>query len=377
MRYDIESGGSEEMKRNSMRGRMIPLLAAVLLLQGCAAADAGTDISAAAGAVEGHSEEGARSTILDEKMEREAQEADGTCQDPGGGVTFTDDIGRTVTVERHDRVVTMIGSFTDIWLLAGGEVVGAANDSWDSFDLDLGADVINIGSHVEPDIEKIIAAEPDLVIASANTDADIKMEKLLADSGITVAYFSVSNFNEYLNMLEICTDITGRKDLYAQNGTAVQEQVEAARKRVNQRNLEGKEAPRIVFLRASASSVRAKGSYGNVGGEMLADLGCINIADDDDSLLDDLSMEAVIAADPDFIFVTTQGKDADAVRQNIEETLLDNPAWNALSAVKNGRYFLLEKELYNLKPNARWGEAYQKLADILYGKAADDPQQKK
>lgn len=365
------------MKRNSMRGRMIPLLAAVLLLQGCAAADAGTDISAAAGAVEGHSEEGARSTILDEKMEREAQEADGTCQDPGGGVTFTDDIGRTVTVERHDRVVTMIGSFTDTWLLAGGEVVGAANDSWDSFDLDLGADVINIGSHVEPDIEKIIAAEPDLVIASANTDADIKMEKLLADSGITVAYFSVSNFNEYLNMLEICTDITGRKDLYAQNGTAVQEQVEAARKRVNQRNLEGKEAPRIVFLRASASSVRAKGSYGNVGGEMLADLGCINIADDDDSLLDDLSMEAVIAADPDFIFVTTQGKDADAVRQNIEETLLDNPAWNALSAVKNGRYFLLEKELYNLKPNARWGEAYQKLADILYGKAADDPQQKK
>ena len=65
------------------------------------------------------------------------------------------------------------------------------------------------------------------------------------------------------------------------------------------------------------------------------------------------------------------------MRQNIEETLLDNPAWNALSAVKNGRYFLLEKELYNLKPNARWGEAYQKLADILYGKAADDPQQKK
>ncbi len=81
--------------------------------------------------------------------------------------------------------------------------MGAANDSWDSFDLDLGADVINIGSHVEPDIEKIIAAEPDLVIASANTDADIKMEKLLADSGITVAYFSVSNFNEYLNMLEM------------------------------------------------------------------------------------------------------------------------------------------------------------------------------
>lgn len=26
----------------------------------------------------------------------------------------------------------------------------------------------------------------------------------------------------------------------------------------------------------------------------------------------------------------------------------------------------MEKELYHLKPNARWGEAYQKVADILY-----------
>ncbi len=65
--------------------------------------------------------------------------------------------------------------------------------------------------------------------------------------------------------------------------------------------------------------------------------------------------------------MTTQGKDAEAVQQNIVDTLLNNPAWNRLSAVKNGRYYVLEKELYNLKPNVRWGEAYQKLANILYG----------
>lgn len=374
---EIESGGYEEMAKNYMKKWIFPFLAAILLLQGCADTGA-TKTEAVTGnvveaTVEEHSEGETRSTILEEKLEKEAEKLaeEEASQEGETGVSFIDDVGRNVTVESHDRVVTLIGSFTDIWLLAGGEVVAAANDSFDSFDLDLGADVVNIGSHVEPDIEKIIAAKPDLVIASANTDADLKMEKLLTDSGITVAYFSVSNFNEYLNMLEICTDITGRKDLYARNGTDVQKQVDAARELVNQRNLEGKEAPRIVFLRASASGIKAKGSYGNVGGEMLAELGCINIADDDDSLLDDLSMEAIIAADPDFIFVTTQGKDADAVQQNIEETLLGNPAWNSLSAVKDGRYFLLEKELYNLKPNARWGEAYQKLADILYGGETD------
>ena len=29
----------------------------------------------------------------------------------------------------------------------------------------------------------------------------------------------------------------------------------------------------------------------------------------------------------------------------------------------------MDQQLYNLKPNARWGEAYEKLAEILYGEA--------
>lgn len=287
------------------------------------------------------------------------------------GITFTDDLGRTVTVKSHERVVTMIGSFTDIWLLAGGDIVATANDSWTSFDFGLGDDVINIGSHVEPDAEKVIAAKPDLIIASANTDADVNMEKLFADAGITTAYFAVSDFEDYIRMLEICTDITGRKDLLQKNGYDVRNQVDAAKERAQKRIADGEKAPTVVFLRASTSSIKAKGSKDNVGGVMLANLGCINIADDDASLIDDLSMEAIIAADPDYIFVTTQGTDTEAVLANVEETLLNNPAWNKLTAVKNNQYYMLEKELYNLKPNARWGEAYEKLEAILYGESSD------
>ena len=35
-------------------------------------------------------------------------------------VTFTDDLGRQVTADRPERVVCLIGSFADIWYLAGG-----------------------------------------------------------------------------------------------------------------------------------------------------------------------------------------------------------------------------------------------------------------
>lgn len=275
-------------------------------------------------------------------------------------ICFTDDLGRQISLKPPGKVAALIGSFADIWLLAGGELAAAANDSWDSLSLPLGEQVVNLGSITEPDVESLIMAQPDLVLASVNTDADLALEEILLQAGIPVAYFSVSDFEEYLHMLDICTMLTGRRDLYEENGLKVQEEIRKVKERVDG------SSPRVLFLRASASSVKAKGSEGNVCGEMLADLGCINIADSEDSLLEDLSMEAIIAADPDYIFITTQGSNQEAAMENARQLLIQNPAWNTLTAVKEGRYYVLDKRLYNLKPNARWGEAYRGLADILY-----------
>jgi len=276
-------------------------------------------------------------------------------------ITFTDALGREVTVTGHERVASLLGSFTDIWLLAGGDVVASASDAWDSLELDLDtATVVNVGSFLDPDVEQLIATKPDLVLASANTDAQVELEEVFAQAGIVTAYFDVSDFEAYLQMLDVCTDITGRKDLYEQNGLQVQAQIENVLERVDG------SAPTVLFLRAASSNVKAKNSEGTVGGEMLKSLGCVNIADQDGSLLEDLSMEAIIAADPDYIFVTTQGSDTEAAMQNVEELLISNPAWQSLSAVKEDRYYVLDKKLYNNKPNAKWGEAYAYLADILY-----------
>ncbi len=42
------------------------------------------------------------------------------------GYTFTDDLGNQVTVSSHERVVAGMGSFANIWELAGGTLVGAS-----------------------------------------------------------------------------------------------------------------------------------------------------------------------------------------------------------------------------------------------------------
>ena len=77
------------------------------------------------------------------------------------------------------------------------------------------------------------------------------------------------------------------------------------------------------------------------------------------------NLEAVIAAEPDFILVTTMGSSDEAAMAYMEETFESNPAWAGLSAVQNGRYVLLPRELFHYKPNARWGESYAYLAKIL------------
>lgn len=281
---------------------------------------------------------------------------------PDDAVTLTDDLGRQLSLPKPRRTAALIGSFADVWCLAGGQetLVAAADDAWTSFDLDLEG-VANLGAIKEPNLEILLAAEPDLILASCNTAADLELLDTFESADIPVAYFDVQNLQDYLRMLEICTELTGCPENYERYGLQVQAQVEEALARRDG------SAPTVLCLRATGSSCKAKGSVDNVLGEMLADLGCVNIADGDDALLENLSLEAIIQADPDYIFAVLQGADSTAAQTTLEAALLSNPAWEHLRAVQEGRFYTLDHRLYNLKPNARWGESYEKLADILYG----------
>lgn len=55
------------------------------------------------------------------------------------------------------------------------------------------------------------------------------------------------------------------------------------------------------YFTCSSKWCKSQGSEGSVGGELLKDLGCVNIADSDSGLLDNLSLEAIVTADPDYI----------------------------------------------------------------------------
>lgn len=282
-------------------------------------------------------------------------------------VVFTDALGREVTIEKEpQRVAALIGSFADVWQLSGGTVCATAEDAWDDLGLELG-DAVSLGGAHSPSLETLLSTEPDFVIASASTSSNVEMKEVLENAGIPVAYFDVDCFEDYLNMLDICTDMTGRKDLYEQNGTRIAEQIEAIREECAAADLTEKERT-VLLLRAASTSVKAKNSEGTILGEMLKDLGCINIADSDETLLENLSVESVIRQEPYRIFVVTMGSDTEKAMDNLSRMMEENPTWGTLEAIRENRLYVMDRKLFNNKPNAKWAESYEKLSEILLEK---------
>lgn len=277
-----------------------------------------------------------------------------------GEISFTDALGNEVTLQQPQRVICTMGSFAQTWYLAGGKVLATTSDAIEDRKLDLGGEVENIGTVKQPNLEKIMALNPDFVILSADIATHVSAAETLKKAGIPCALFKVEYFQDYLDMLNILTDITGRKDLYKKNGLAIDAQIKETIAKVDPTK-----RPTVLFLRAYSTGAKSKGED-NMVGVMLKDLGADNIASRHPSLLETITMEEMMKADPDYIFVATMGASDEEALAALKDMLFSNKAMQELKAVKNNHYYVLDKELFHYKPNHRWAESYAYLYKLLY-----------
>ena len=290
--------------------------------------------------------------------------------EPVGPVTFTDDLGNEITVEDPERVVATMGSFGKIWELAGGSLVGISDDvdTYSGYAIS-SPNVQRVGAFTSIDLEKVIALEPDFVIMTglatgrAGAGSQLEFKETLEAAGITVAYFTVTTFQDYMRMLNICTQITGRIDLFKINGSEVKDRIETTLALVSQ--VSGGEKPRVMLMTTYSGGQQLLDSK-TQNGSILSFLSAVNIADENPSLLKEFSLEAIIAANPEFIFVQPRGENAEEAARILQELTAADPAWNQLDAVKNGNFIVLESELFLYKPNEKWDKAYEMLFNYLY-----------
>lgn len=275
--------------------------------------------------------------------------------------TFTDDLGNTVKLEKKpSKVISLLGSYGEMWLQAGGELVGVTEDAVSERKLNLSDDISIIGTVKEPNAELVLSLNPEFVILSTDVKSHLSLDDTLEKAGIPHGYFKEETTADYLRVFGIFTDITERKDMYKKYGEDVIAQIDSIKASIP----ENMKSPKVLLIRSMSTKAKALKDDHMVG-IMLKDLKATNIATKHESLLEDLSMETIIQEDPDVILVVTMGN-VDKAIETLENGIMKNPAWSNLTAVKNDNYHILPKELFQYKPNARWGESYEYLKEILY-----------
>lgn len=279
-------------------------------------------------------------------------------------ISFQDDTGAWVNVPSKPRTVAVLtSSLADVWLTAGGQVHITVGESVErGFALE-DAVLVDDGAGKTVNLELLIASKPDFVLYSSDLSGQLECADALKAANIPAAGFAVETFQDYLHLLRICTDILGNPDAYTQHGTLLQRNVEESIAVAQQQTVQ----PNILFVRAGSSAkyTKAKTSENHFVCAMLKDLHTNNIAEKAPILLDGLSTEEILLSDPDFIFYTTMGDESAGV--SYMDSLLKDPVWQSLKAVKTGQVYQLPKDLFQYKPNSRWDEAYAYLIQLLYG----------
>lgn len=291
-------------------------------------------------------------------------------------VTFTDASGKdSVTIQKNpEKVVNLYASFTTLWYEAGGEVAGliggdssvALYEEYIGRDItaDAGVTTVAISSSGKKwDTETIVALQPDLIICSTAMSGYKTIEAPAEAAGIPVIAMRYNDFSDYLMWFKVFANLTGHTELWEEVALkSLDEVVEVLLACPTE------DTPRVFSMFSSADNLQANTS-GTVVGGMIDAMHAENIVDEWEGASEaerlDINLETVFAADPDIILVQCHAgkEDAEAL---VASLYGDNPVWQSLTAVQNGKVFYLEKSLFHNKPNSRFAEAYKVLAGYLY-----------
>lgn len=269
-----------------------------------------------------------------------------------------------ITVNKNPKkVVVLQNSMLDLWYLVGGTAIGRVDG-----DTNVPEEALNlpiVGKTSEVNIENLIAMEPDLVLLSTAFSAQMELIPLLEENNIPYAPITanMTPYQEFNQNMYLFSKIIGNESAYTNVATKIDEDIKA----ICEKTKKVEKQPTAVILFSSAKSVKCE-LPNSLTGEMMDMLGAQNIVADatiEGENKVDFSMEKLIEKNPDYILITTMG-DIEKCKARVEEDIVANEAWASLTAVKEGRIYYLPNELFMYKPNARYGEAFKSLAEILY-----------
>lgn len=279
-----------------------------------------------------------------------------------GFLTMQDSIGRNVTLpKKPERIVVLSTSFLDLLYAVDGKAVGRPSSKTDAVPQSA-ANVPEVGFVYNINLEKVIALQPDLVIAVQGMHD--KLIPALESNHIQVIVLKYKTLEDTLDTIKLLGKIAGTPAKAEQLITTMQEQIQGITAK-----LPAGKTTKVAILHATAKSVTVELER-TIAGSIAQKLGLANIAAgtvpiDKDGDNVPYSLERLVESDPDVVLVVTMG-DAAEIKKRMTADVESNPAWASLRAVKDHKTYYLPADLFLLNPGLKMPDAVSYLAKIIY-----------
>jgi iron complex transport system substrate-binding protein len=270
----------------------------------------------------------------------------------GVAIPFSDELGREVLIPHPpQRIISIAPSVTEILfaLDLGDRIVGVS--SYCNYPPEAKRKE-RVGGYINPSMEKIIALHPDLVIQTADGDLKTFVDRL-ASLGIPVYITNPRSVTEVMDSILRIGEVT-----FASKGA--QNLVNAMRGKMEeiQRRAQGQPRPRV--LHAMSVDPLISSGKGTFVHDLILLAGGKNVAEDARGKHPQLSMEEVMARDPEVILLSAM-----LSSDSLQDQKKWWQRWREISAVRSGRIYAVEADLI-LRPSPRIVKGLEEVARALH-----------
>ena len=294
--------------------------------------------------------------------------ATGSDAEAGGSVTVTDSHGDVEVPVEPERVValdnTPFGTLSRMGVDLAAAPKPIMGEIWPEYTDD--DSILSAGAHFEPDIEAVIEADPDLIIGGYRFSEMYDDLKDIQPTTIeTTARPGEDHVAELQRQTSILGEIFAQEDLADEINAELEEAVAAATEAYN-----GEDTVMGLLTSGGEISYAAPGDGRSVG-VAFPTLGLVPALEqegDDDTHGDDISLEAIAQADPDWLIVL----DIDGAFQEegyvpAADLITEAEALQNVTAVTEDQIVVLDPTFYLDEGIGAYTGLYEDIASAFSG----------
>lgn len=264
-----------------------------------------------------------------------------------GAMQIKDDLGQEISLMAPpQRIISLYGGLTEVLIALKVKDRIVAHIQGDQ---NL-TDIPTVGTHLQPNVEMILALKPDLVVQGGVPKGMPALKKLEAE-GVPVAMFAPHDFASLFSTIQRLGALIGKEEAAA----ALNRGLEDRLKQVAER-LKGQKPVRVFFeVRYHNLLAAGRGSMVN---DIISRAGGVNVVETPQRLAP-YSLEALLQAQPE-VYIIQQGP-----MNRSPEDIYSRPYFQELKAVQARRVLVVDESLFS-RPGPRAAEAVEQLARFLH-----------